>query len=172
MPIPMNIAYIAITQITNQPMKPYYSILSFLFGCIMFANCDCKRVCTNAIPVVSFTNFDSVQLHVVVLKAYGNDGKFDQLQSVQVYSNIIEHGVDTIFFNNNSTIILNFFTDYTVEIPSVNKTWYIRNVSSHYDKMQANACTAGMTYYLNDTMHTIAPNNLMANQAGYIDITN
>jgi len=153
-------------------MKPFTSILTFFCCCIVFANCDCKRLCTNAIPVINFINFDSSELHIVVLKAYNNDGKFDQLQSVQVYSNIIEHGTDTIFFNNNSTIVLSFFTDYTVVIPAVNKTWYIRNISSHNDKMNANACTTGMTYYLNDTIHTIVPNSLMANQAGNINITN
>ena len=153
-------------------MRSYTLIFVFLCGSIMFANCNCKRLCTNAIPVVKFANIDSTDLHVVVLKAYSNDGKFDNLQATQVYSGTIEHGTDTILFNNDNTIILGFFTDYSVEIPSINKTWYIKNISAHNDKMNASTCTGGMTYYLNDTMYTIAPNSILENQPGYINITN
>ena len=150
-----------------------YLILSLIIcaASTLLLNCDCnKRLCTNAYPVARFVNFDSASLHVVILKSYANDGKFDQLQRTQVYSISVENGVDTIYLNNN-TITLDFFTDFTLELPSANKTWYIRNITSHYDKMAgATACTGGMTYYLNDTVYTIAPNGILANQPGYIDI--
>ena len=143
-----------------------------LCSSFLLLNCNCgQRLCTNAIPVINFVNFDSASLHVVVLKAYSNDGKFDNLQHTQVYSNTIENGIDTIPFNNSNTIILDFFTDYTLEIPAINKTWHIKNITSHYDKLNASNCTGGMTYYLNDTIYTIAANPLNSNGPGYINIS-
>ncbi len=153
-------------------MRSYLYLALIVFsGSTLLLNCDCnKRLCTNAFPTARFVNFDSASLHAVIVKAYTNDGKFDQLQSTTVYTNAAEAGPDTSQIGNN-TLLLNFFTDYAIEIPALSKTWSIRGISSHYDKINTAACTAGMSYYLNDTLHTIAPNAMVSNLVGYIDIS-
>ena len=152
-------------------MKKYLPLALFaLCSSSLFLNCNCgKRLCNNAIPVANFINFDSASLHTVIINEYSNDGKFDHLLDTRIYSNAVENGVDTLQFGGN-TIMLGFFTDYSIQVPAVNKTWYIRNITSQYTHLNVSACTSGMTYYLNDTLHTVSPNSLLGNQTANIDI--
>ena len=153
-------------------MRSYlYLTLLVICGSTLLLNCDCnKRLCTNAIPAARLVNFDSASLHAVIVKGYDNDGKFDHLLSTNVYTNAAVAGADTLQIGD-ATLLLSYYTDYTIEIPALSKTWAIRGISSHNDKINTAACTAGMSYYLNDTLHTIAPNAMVSNLVGYIDIS-
>ncbi len=153
-------------------MKKYLPFGLLALCCsLLMAKCSCEHLCTNAIPEINFVNFDSTELHAVIVGEYNNNGKFDGLVNTKVYSTSLMPGPDTFSFSDNK-IIVGGFNDYMVTVPAINKTWRIRGINIHHDGTKTKEqCTGGMTYYVDDTIHYVPINTMAANQPGLINIT-
>ena len=146
----------------------YVLTLTVLFISIFLFECNCKHVCSSSAPYIKLVNFDSSSLRSVIVKAYNNNGQFNQLQSTRVLTSGHLGATDTSTLDTN-IILLDFFTDYSVEFPSISRLWYIRGISMQPTKMAAGDCTNGFSYYLNDTLHSIPP-AAGANSTFHVDI--
>ncbi len=145
-------------------------ILLFFFSLsLLFQRCDCKRLCTNAMPEFNFVNFDSTDLNAIILEGYNNDGTYTRLLDKRIYSNKPIPGPDTFQMTGN-VIYPDVYYDYILTIPAVNKSWRIRGISLHHESNNVGTCTGGMTYYLNDSLIVIPGNYTMANMPAIINI--
>jgi len=149
--------------------KYFYLVLFILTSSVILTNCSCGHVCTNAVPVLDFVNFDYTDLNIVLVSEYTKTGSFSQLMDTKVYTNGSSSNADTLQIGSDE-ILINSTSDYIITIPAVNMTWYLKNINIHADKMQASSCTGGMDFYLNDSLHTIFSNNSAANLPGLIKI--
>ena len=130
-------------------------LLMLLLAGAMLQNCNCKHVCTSPVPVARLTNFDSADLSAVIVKKYRNNGLFNTPEQTTVYTTTQKsfYGTDTSYLDSNS-IILEYFEDYTVEIPAAGKLWQLKNISLRATKM-SERCTSGLNYTLNDIGYTV-----------------
>ena len=134
-------------------------ILGILIASTLLLNCNCKHLCSSPSLFVSLANFDSTTLNAVIVKQYNNNGQFNDLQHTKVYTSKLFTGAntpgqDTMQLDSNK-ILMEFFNDYTIEVPAAGKTWYLKNMSMQPAKMSEPQCTNGLSYILNDTSHTI-----------------
>jgi hypothetical protein len=151
-------------------MRSYlYPLLLVIFSSMILANCDCKHVCNNHTPELNFVNFDSTDLHTVIIKSFLNNGSFDHLLETKVYSNVPAPQFDTMPFVNNR-IYLAGLVDYIIEIPAVNRTYTIKKLQIINERSNVSGCTGGMSWMMNDSFYSIRPTS-MPNSPGLIDIT-
>lgn len=145
--------------------------LFFFFSCVLVARCTCTHICSNAIPEANFVNFDSSELHGIIVNEYYQGGTFDKLKGTKIYTNAAMPGPDTLQLYQNS-IILDGFTDYIIAIPDAGKTWFIKALTLRRDsKKEDIQCTSGISYYLNDTLHVIAPDYTKMSQPAVITLS-
>jgi hypothetical protein len=157
--------------ILNCGMKNYFNYgLMLLFGSMILANCDCKHVCTNPIPEINFVNFDNSDLQAVLVSEYSQTGNFDHLIASNVYTNAATPGRDTLQIVDTK-ISLNYFSDYILEVRSVGRSWHIRGMNSVSLKSKDRNCSAGLTYYLNDTLGEVPASYSVSNNQAVINIT-
>lgn len=150
--------------------KTYFFLLFIVFGTFL-SNCNCKRLCTNPAPQLCFINFDSSQLNVIIVKSTNQTGQPNQLQETKVYTNKSMPGPDTLQTYKNRIFLDNAITtNYIIEVPAVGKSWSIRNITMHPDKMDVTACTSGISYYLNDTLITMHTIPYATDSTGFINL--
>ncbi len=154
-------------------MKNYlYFLLAVLLGGLLLENCTCARICSNAMPVVAFVNFDSTQLDVVIVKTYNKDGTFSHLVDTKVYTSNYMPPANTFNIVEDKIYDIGAFNDYIIEVPAAGKVCRIKGINLHHDRLKTATCTSGMTYYINDSMKVIPLNTTTANMPGTINIYN
>ena len=152
-------------------MKNYwYSLVLVLFGSMLIANCDCKHLCSNRIPELSFTKFDTADLRVIIISEYSKNGNFDHVINTKIYSNSPTVGPDTNQLVNN-TVVVNAFSDYLIDVPAVAETWHLKNITLGLEHKDAGDCTGGMTYDLNGTHYDILFSTANKDLPGLINIS-
>jgi hypothetical protein len=135
-----------------QPSR--FFTLFVIAGGLLLAKCDCTHRCTNTIPELNFVNFDSSELHAVIVQEYEQNGRFDRMWTSHVYTNAVFPGPDTFQLADNK-IVIGGNTDYVITVPATGKTWTITELNLHYDHLKENTqCTSGMSYRLNDSTYT------------------
>ena len=137
-------------------------VVLFLFGSMLLSDCSCKHVCSQAIPMLDLSNFDSTTLDTVIVKMYEQTGvPFTKLDDSETYSSTVQPPYSN--YNNHmdsDRVFLDFTHDYVIQIPANGRSWYIKNINLIATEMEnTTSCTGGMSYYLNDTIHSVVPNS-------------
>ena len=144
-------------------------LIFLLLGSMLLSDCMCKHVCTQQMPCISFSGFDSTALDTVKLVRYQKDGgKFDQVVDSQFYSsntssNVYVAGMD------DANIFLDFTFDYMVILPKAGRSWRINDIDLVATSMSNTShCSGSMSYKLNDTLHTIPSNSMESYLKGVV----
>ena len=139
-----------------------YFIPLVLLSAALCATTSCKHYCQrNPDPAIKLSGFDSADLNTVILRIYPQDGTFTNPVQTLIYTSrpgYTSYDTASLFSAlvapTDTILQVGYNSDASVELPALNKTWYIKKITAHQDVWKDVDCNNSMSYMLNGVNYT------------------